>query len=959
MKRQLLCWSTLLFFAALFGCGGGSTSSTASQGDFSVEVAPSTVNVVPGGPAQVLSVATSSMNGFNGTVAVAIGKLPAGVTASPTTLSLTPTSSLGQITITASSSAVAGTASVALTGTSGSLSHNATASLQVGAAPAGDFSLAVAPSMITVVPGGVAQVLSVAASPTNGFDGTVAVTIGSLPAGVTASPTTLSLTPTNSLGQITITASSSAVAGSASVALTGTSGSLSHNATASLQVGTAPPLPVGDFSLAVAPSMITVAPGGAAQVLSVAASPTNGFDGTVAVAVGSLPAGVTASPMILSLTPTSPLGQITLTASNSAVPGTASVAFTGTSGSLSHNATAALQVTPPQPTQTTTASLSETAFNFGNNLVNNTLTEAVVTVTNTGLGVLTLNPTVSGDPSYSIASGTSCTSQLAIGANCNVVLSYTPTTASSPAAQNAVLNLGFGNVPAGTPQTVAIAGISAALPAGQVGATDNPQVALYTMTLPFPGSITVSFGPDTNYGLNTWAQSTATAGGQVSIFVAGMLASTTYHMRASVTFSNGITANDTDHTFTTKAVPPSMRIGLQTATTSGMTPQPGLELLNALQGNQTGVAITDLAGNILWAYSNPGSTANNFIDGVKMLPDGDLLMAIGPNSSVPLTATISAAAVNEIREVNLAGDTVREITISDLNTELAAAGCAECNVTLATFHHDVTPLPNGHWLLLANTLMALSPSTNPPLTNSAPTTVLGDVIVDLDENMQPVWVWNEFKHLDPNRHPLSFPDWTHTNAVVYSPDDGNILVSLRHQNWVLKVNYADGTGDGSILWHLGEGGDFTLVGGTDPTDWAYAQHAPSFFSSNTAGVFSLGLMDNGNDRLFPSGVTCGTSGAPPCTYSTVPVWQIDETAKTATLIFHQILPPTLYNGFGGNAELLENGDVEYDLCGTANYSYVYEVTDTSDPQTVWTLHTTTTDLYRAFRIPSFYPGVQW
>ena len=591
--------------------------------------------------------------------------------------------------------------------------------------------------------------------------------------------------------------------------------------------------------------------------------------------------------------------------------------------------------------------------------MNNTLTEAVVTVTNTGMGLLTLSPTLGGDPSYSIASGTSCTNQLAAGTSCNMVLSYTPTTASAPATQNAVLNLGLGNVPAGTPQTVAIAGISAALPAGQVTATDNPQVALYTMTLPFPGSITVSFGPDTNYGLNTWAQSTATAGGQVSIFVAGMMGSKTYHMRAAVTLSNGITANDMDHTFTTQAVPANMQLGMQTTTTAGMTPQPGLELLDALAGTQSGVAITDLSGNILWTYSNPGSGSLNFIDGVKMLPDGDLLMAIGPSSDVPLTSSISAAAINEIREVNLGGDTVREITINDLNSKLANANCAECNVTLVTFHHDVTPLPNGHWLLLANTLMALSPTTNPPLTNSAPTTVLGDVIVDLDENMQPVWVWNEFKHLDPNRHPMSFPDWTHTNAVVYSPDDGNILVSMRHQNWVVKVKYADGAGDGSILWHLGEGGDFTLAGGTDPTDWQYAQHGPAFFSSNTAGVFSLGLMDNGNDRLFPPGVTCGASGAPPCTYSTVPVWQIDETAKTATLTFHQILPPSLYNSFGGNAELLGNGDVEYDLCGTSSHSYVYEVTDTGDPQTVWTLHTTTTDLYRASRIPSFYPGVQW
>ena len=709
-----------------------------------------------------------------------------------------------------------------------------------------------------------------------------------------------------------------------------------------------------DFSLQAGPSTITVAPGGSAQLLSVVASGTNGFSGNVAVTVGSLPEGVTATPSSLNLTSGS-LGEFSLSASSSAPAGTANITVTGTSGTLSHSATSALTIAPALAS----VSLSGTSFDFGEDLVNNPLTRPVVAITNTGSGVLTLNPTLSGDPSYSIHSDGSCGQQLAAGANCQIILSYMPTTAGG--TQTATLDLGFGNVPDGTPDTVAITGTSAALAAGQVSATDNPQVALYTMTLPFPGSVTVNFGTDTSYGLKTWSQSTATAG-QVSIFVAGMKGSTTYHMQAAVTFANGITATDTDHTFTTGAVPANMQLPVTTTTTAGMTPQPGLELLNPLNGAVKGVVITDLSGNIVWTYANPGNAALNFIDGVKMLSDGDLLMTIGANSSNPLSGPLPAGTINEIREVNLAGDTVREISIDDLNTELANAGCSECNVTLDTFHHDVTALPNGHWLVLANTTMALSATSTPPLTNKPATTVLGDVIVDLDQNLQPVWVWNEFNHLDPNRHPWSFPDWTHTNAIIYSKDDGNILVSMRHQNWIVKVNYADGTGDGSILWRLGEGGDFTLKGGTDPIDWEYAQHAPSFFSPNTTGVFSLGVMDNGDDRISPTSpaeATCGATGAPSC-YSTIPVWQIDESAKTATLTFHQILPANLYNSYGGNAELLANGDVEYDLCATGpGGTWVYEVTQTSTPQTVWSLHETISSLYRAFRIPSMYPGVQW
>jgi arylsulfate sulfotransferase len=714
--------------------------------------------------------------------------------------------------------------------------------------------------------------------------------------------------------------------------------------------------PVADFTLAVAPTTIMIAPGGPAQQITVTVAAVNGFTGNVSVTVGSLPTGITASPMTLSLTPGT-LQQIMVTASSTATAGTASIALQASAGSLSHSATAAVTIAPPS----TTASLSATAFSFGANLVGNKLTQSVVTVTNTGVAPLSLSPALSGDPSYSLVSSGSCGAQLAPAASCPVMVSYSPAVASAPALQSASLNLGFGDVPAGTPQTVSLSGTSASLPAGTVTTTDNPQVALYMMTLPFPGSITVNFGKTTAYGQQTWAQSTPAAGGQVSIFVAGMQGSSLYHMQAAVQFTNGITANDVDHSFTTQAVPANMQPKLTATTAAGMTPQPGVELLDMLSGTPSGIAVTDLAANVLWTYAAPG-LASNDIQGVKLLPDGDFLMAIGPNSSTPISGGLPPGSISEIREVNLAGDTVREININDLNAELANATCAECKVTLQTFHHDVEPLPNGHWLVLANTVMQLSSTTTPPLTNTGPTNVLGDVIVDLDTNMQPVWAWNEFNHLDPNRHPYLFPDWTHTNAVLYSKDDGNILVSMRHQNWVVKVDYQDGTGSGAILWHLGEGGDFTLKGGTDPTDWQYAQHMPSFFSSNTTGVFSLGLMDNGDDRIFPAGVTCGAQGAPPCLYSTVPIFQIDEDAKTATLIFHQILPANLYNSYGGGTDWLANDNVEYDLCGVgiigAN-SYVYEVTQQTTPQTVWTMQTTGTNLYRAFRMPSMYPGVQW
>ncbi len=60
--------------------------------------------------------------------------------------------------------------------------------------------------------------------------------------------------------------------------------------------------------------------------------------------------------------------------------------------------------------------------------------------------------------------------------------------------------------------------------------------------------------------------------------------------------------------------------------------------------------------------------------------------------------------------------------------------------------------------------------------------------------------------------------------------------------------------------------------------------------------------------------------------------------------------------------MLENGNVEYDECGIttpANNGAIYEVTQTSPPETVWQMQVGGQYPYRGMRIPSLYPGVQW
>jgi arylsulfate sulfotransferase len=335
--------------------------------------------------------------------------------------------------------------------------------------------------------------------------------------------------------------------------------------------------------------------------------------------------------------------------------------------------------------------------------------------------------------------------------------------------------------------------------------------------------------------------------------------------------------------------------------------------------------VTDLQGNIIWYY--PAGAAP-----IKPMENGHFILNLS----------------SDLREIDLAGNTIHDVSVDQANQSLQAKGYP---FSITVFSHDVLTLSNGHWIGLAQSAKDFTDLPGYPGTTS----VLGDVLVDLDPSGNVVWAWSAFDYLDVNRHLQGLPDWTHSNALVYTPD-GNLLLSVRHQSWILKIDYANGAGSGAILWRLGQDGDFTLLGG-DPGEWFYAQHDPGLLSTD-GSQSTLAVWDNGNLRLDSDDTPCGSSPAPTC-YSRATVFQVDENTRIASLLWQDL--PGFYSFWGGSIATLSNGNVEFDVTTTTGgtASQIMEVTHTDSPQTVWQLNLTGANAYRGYRIPSLYPGVTW
>ena len=377
--------------------------------DFSLGVSPGNQNITAGGGA-TYTVTTTALNGFSGTVILGVNGLPSGANATFNPPSLAGSGS-SSMTVNTTSGVTPGTYPLTVTGTSGVLSHTALASINVTGINAGP------PSPVSVTPAsgsGATRTFAFTFYNPGGASGIVAAQIDinaslgaigacylyyasnkiflATDAGATQSPAIVGSPGTVQNSQCTVDAGASSVsmsgnnltlnlamsftpafAGAKIVYLEAYNGvqdsGWSQLGTWTVPANSNPP----DFSLSVSPGNQSIAAGGG-TTYTVTTTGLNGFGGSVNLSVNGLPAGATGTFNPPSLTG-SGSSTLTVNTSGGVSPGTFPLTVTGTSGSLSHGASASLNITggsagPPSAVSVTPGSGSGStqtfAFTFSN-----------------------------------------------------------------------------------------------------------------------------------------------------------------------------------------------------------------------------------------------------------------------------------------------------------------------------------------------------------------------------------------------------------------------------------------------------------------------------------------------------------------------------------------------------------------------------------------------------------------
>lgn len=317
-------------------------------------------------------------------------------------------------------------------------------------------------------------------------------------------------------------------------------------------------------------------------------------------------------------------------------------------------------------------------------------------------------------------------------------------------------------------------------------------------------------------------------------------------------------------------------------------------------------------------------------------------------------------------------------------------------VDVDSLHHEIFEMPSGNLLALGSELRIFE---NYPTSDSDPeaargrASVIGDTIVEFSRDGTVVREWKLLDLLDPYRigygslaggywtsryedliedvEQAPIRDWSHSNAVVYDPSDDSYIVSVRHQDAVIKVSRETG----ELVWILGpphhwqEPWASRRLQPVGDLEWQYHEHGPVLTGEGT-----IVLYDNGNQRAG------AYQDAMPLTerYSRAVEFSVDAESMEVEQVWSYGGPGDehFYSNYVSDADwlpvtgniLVTDGARETDSQGlnaeraegTEYWARVVEVTHTQPAEKVFELHLKDGGpghwhIYRAQRLQSLYP----
>lgn len=204
--------------------------------------------------------------------------------------------------------------------------------------------------------------------------------------------------------------------------------------------------------------------------------------------------------------------------------------------------------------------------------------------------------------------------------------------------------------------------------------------------------------------------------------------------------------------------------------------------------------------------------------------------------------------------------------------------------------HEFQIFPDGHSLLVGLDYETVD-MTVYDSSYSSHATVIGAILQELDASKNVIFEWRSWDYIDVTEalHEAlfySFIDYVHANSIELDTD-GNILLSCRHLDQVIKINR--NTGD--IIWRLGGiKNEFTFI--NDPYGFNYQHDVRRIANGH------LTLFDNGN--YHPEKISFAKEYA------------LDEVNKKATLVWsyhHPFIGNKPVIGYAmGNVQRLPNGN---------------------------------------------------